>query len=205
MSNLLRNQICGQLSEARSRTLQLIEPLTEDDLLRQHDPLMSPMIWDLGHIAHFEELWLVRNLEGPVEFGEMPGIYNPFENPRRVRGELQLPSLHECRALMEAIRARVLRRLAAANFDDGDRLLRDGYVYNMVLQHEYQHNETMLQTLQLKQGMPYQAPRRYGVPPSFRPVAQSPDRPVARFPGGRVTIGTDDRRFAYDNERPAHE
>ena len=51
---------------------------------------MSPIMWDLGHIAHFEELWLVRNLDGPVEFGEMPGIYNPFEHPRRVRGELTL-------------------------------------------------------------------------------------------------------------------
>ncbi|HEX4682202.1 MAG TPA: ergothioneine biosynthesis protein EgtB, partial [Gemmatimonadaceae bacterium] len=207
----LHDDIADRLDEARTRTFELIAPLSDEDLRRQHDPLMSPMIWDLGHIAHFEELWLVRNLEGPVEFGEMPGIYNPFENPRRVRGELQLPSLDECRGLMDAVRSRVLRRLSAADFDAGDRLLRDGYVYNMVLQHEYQHNETMLQTMQLKQGMPYQAPRRYGAPASFRPAAESPGRPVAqsrqvaRFPGSRVTIGTDDRRFAYDNERPPHE
>ena len=87
----------NDLTEARARTLQLVAPLTDDDLHSQHDPLMSPIIWDLGHIAHFEELWLVRNLEGPVEFGEMPGIFNPFEHPRRVRGALQLPSLDECR------------------------------------------------------------------------------------------------------------
>ena len=117
-------------------------------------------MWDLGHIAHFEELWLVRNLDGPVEFGEMPGIYNPFEHPRRVRGELQLPSLDECRRLMGEIRSRVLAAyVARSNSTSDNPLLRDGYVYSMVLQHEYQHNETILQTLQLKQGMPYRAPR----------------------------------------------
>src|SRR5437660_524662 len=93
----MHNEIAERLTEARSRTLQLVETLSDGDLHLQHDPLMSPIIWDLGHIAHFEELWLVRNLEGPVEFGEMPGIFNPFEHPRRVRGALQLPSMDETR------------------------------------------------------------------------------------------------------------
>jgi iron(II)-dependent oxidoreductase len=162
---------------------------------------MSPIIWDLGHIAHFEELWLVRNLEGPMQFGEMPGIYNPFEHPRRARGELSLPSLPAVRTQMDDIRARVLERLERAPFGDDDRLVRDGYVYAMVLQHEYQHNETILQTLQLKQGEPYHAPRLYA-PPTRR---ATPMGAMASFGGGRVRIGTDDRRAAYDNERPMHE
>src|SRR3954469_4575650 len=114
---MTRDDIAARLDEARRRTLALVEPLSEDDLHRQHDPLMSPIIWDLGHIAHFEELWLVRNLEGPVEFGEMPGLYNPFEHPRRVRGELKLPSLDECRGLMDEIRQRVVRRMSVVRFD----------------------------------------------------------------------------------------
>lgn len=199
-----REHIAARLDEARERTMLLVAPLSEEDLQRQHDALMSPIIWDLGHIAHFEELWLVRNLEGPVQFGEMPGVYNPFEHPRRVRGKLSLPALDECRAVMEEIRARVLERLALdrppATVDD--ELLRDGYVYAMVLQHEYQHNETMLQTLQLKTGAPYRAPRCY-TPPTLR--MSNANRGMVRFPGGRVRVGTDDRSVAYDNERPAHE
>src|ERR1043166_631360 len=201
MSNILRNQICTNLTEARARTLELIAPLSEDDLLRQHDPLMSPILWDLGHIAHFEELWLVRNLEGPIEFSEMPGLYNPFENPRRVRGALALPTLEECRVLMREIRSRVLERMSHVRFDTDNELLRDGYVYSMVLQHEYQHNETILQTLQLKQGMPYRAPRAFS-PPAPRAVDRNAS---ARFAGGRVRVGTNDRAVAYDNERPQHE
>jgi iron(II)-dependent oxidoreductase len=196
----MRESIAERLDEARQRTLALVAPVSDADLNRQHDPLMSPILWDLGHIAHFEELWLVRNLEGPVQFGEMPGLFNPFEHPRRVRGSLQLPSIDECRGIMDEIRSRVLSRLDSASFD-GDALLRDGYVYEMVLQHEYQHGETILQTLQLKQGAPYRAPRAYELPSAGGTRAHE----MVQFAGGRVTFGTDDRRVAYDNERPAHE
>src|SRR3954469_17495203 len=120
---MTRDDIAARLDEARRRTLALVEPLSEDDLHRQHDPLMSPIVWDLGHIAHFEELWLVRNLEGPVEFGEMPGMFNPFEHPRRVRGSLELPSLDECRTIMNDVRTRVLRRLRDTRLDSDNPLL----------------------------------------------------------------------------------
>ena len=65
---------------------------------------MSPILWDLGHIAHFEELWLTRNLDGPIEFVEMPGMYNPFEHPRSTRGSLPLPGLPEVRRVFDEIR-----------------------------------------------------------------------------------------------------
>jgi gamma-glutamyl hercynylcysteine S-oxide synthase len=197
----LKKTFIERLDEGRERTWQLVEPLSDGDLRVQHDSLMSPIVWDLGHIAHFEELWLLRNLEGPVEFGEMPGMFNPFENPRRVRGDLALPSRAECRALMDEIRRRVVERSAVVSLDAGNPLLRDGYVYSMVLQHEAQHNETILQTLQLKTGVPYAAPRAYAIPHS----SETGDRAaMVRFAGGCVRLGTDDRSTAYDNERPAH-
>jgi iron(II)-dependent oxidoreductase len=194
-------RVAAHLAEARARTFMLVAPLSAEDLARQHDALMSPILWDLGHIAHFEELWLTRNLAGPIEFVEMPGLYNPFEHPRRTRGTLQLPDLDQVRRVMEEIRGRVLERLADADFDRGPALLRDGYVYRMVLQHEYQHDETILQTLQLKQGTPYTPVERRPVPAALAlPDADA----MVRFPGGAVAIGTDDRSAAYDNERPRH-
>jgi iron(II)-dependent oxidoreductase len=193
--------IADQLLEARARTLLLLAPLTDEELRAQHDPLMSPILWDLGHIAYFEELWLTRNLQGPIEFVEMPGLFNPFEHPRSERGALPLPGLAHCREIMDEIRGRVLGRLAITDFDTANPLLRDGYVYQMVLQHEYQHNETILQTLQLKQGRPYSPALRYDVP-ADGPVPGSAG--MTRFPGGLVEIGTDDRASAYDNERGRH-
>jgi gamma-glutamyl hercynylcysteine S-oxide synthase len=189
------------LEEARERTLALLRPLDEAELRAQHDPLMSPVIWDLGHIAHFEELWLGRNLDGEIEFSEMPGLFNPFDHPRRERGELPLPSLANTLALLHDVRDRVFERLERRGLDESRPLERDGYVYRMVAQHEYQHNETILQTLQLKRGAPYRAPRAWATP-----VAASPLDPGAmvRFPGGDVAVGTEDRSAAYDNERPRH-
>src|SRR5215213_4756389 len=165
-----REAIASQLAEARARTLLLVQPLSDSELRAQHIPLMSPIIWDLGHIAHFEELWLTRNLDGPIEFVEMPGLFNPFEHPRRERGALRLPTAAECRAIMEEIRRRVLARLGALDWDFLNPLLRDGYVYEMVLQHEYQHNETILQTLQLKQGRPYAPATRMELPAALPEV-----------------------------------
>src|SRR5688572_5232718 len=168
--------IANRLLEARARTLLLLRPLSDQDLRIQHDPLMSPILWDVGHIAHFEELWLTRNLEGPVEFVEMPGLFNPFEHPRSERGALRLPGMAECRGIMDEIRGRVLGRLAINDFDPANPLLRDGYVYNMVLQHEYQHNETILQTLQLKRGRPYSPVARFDAPAAGSGFRTSADR-----------------------------
>jgi iron(II)-dependent oxidoreductase len=166
---------------------------------------MSPVVWDLGHIALFEELWLLRHLEGSFDgaapLAELPGTFNPFENPRRTRGSLTLPGLDQARDMLAEIRQRVFDRLPQVEIgSDAPPLTRDGYVYRMVAQHEAQHDETILQTLQLKRGEPYHPVHRPSVP-GGQPFAAD----MIRFPGGRVRLGTDDRRAAYDNERLRHD
>ena len=37
----------------------------------------------------------------------------------------------------------------------------DGFLHELIIRHEQQHGETMLQTLQLKAGAPYAAPRAW--------------------------------------------
>lgn len=201
--SLSAGEITALLTEARQRTLLLVSPLSDEDLRTQHSPLMSPIVWDLGHIAHFEEVWLLDNItSGGTGSEGLKGIYNPFENPRAVRDALPLPSLEECRTYMARVRRAVLDGLARLDLGADTPLLRDGYVFRMVLQHEYQHDETILQTLQLKKGGPYPAPRTVSVP---EPDPASPEPgAMVRVPGGQVQMGTDDRSAAYDNERPQH-
>ncbi|HSM59151.1 MAG TPA: ergothioneine biosynthesis protein EgtB, partial [Longimicrobiales bacterium] len=119
------------------------------------------------------------------------------------RDALPLPTLPEARDYMARVRREVLDRLEAIDPGASDELLKDGFVFRMVLQHEYQHDETILQTLQLKRGRTYPAPRALIAPPAVDPDAPEPGATV-RFPGGRVEHGTDDRSCAYDNERPRH-
>jgi gamma-glutamyl hercynylcysteine S-oxide synthase len=195
--------IAQMLAEARERTLLLVETVVEPDLRAQHDPLMSPILWDLGHIVAFEDLWLTENLDGAIRFSEMPGIFNPFEHPRRTRAALPLPSLEDLKQRMRHVRQRVLERLDRVDLESANPLLRDGYVYRMVAQHEYQHNETILQTLQLKTGTPYVPALRHEGP-TGAPDAAFSSGTMVRVPAGEYPIGTDDRSAAYDNERPRH-
>ncbi|MEZ4414476.1 MAG: ergothioneine biosynthesis protein EgtB [Gemmatimonadota bacterium] len=199
-------ELLDLLTEARARTWLLVTSLSEEDLRLQHDPLMSPIVWDLGHIGHFEDVWLFERLQGTQAQGEgLRGVYNPFENPRSTRDRLHLPGRSELVRILGEIRARVTERLLDGGLDElnEDPLRKEGFVYHLVLQHEYQHNETILQTLQLKKGTPWVPPRVRAFPEAWG-RAQELEGVMARFPGALVEIGTDDRSTAYDNERPRH-
>ena len=77
-----RGSIAARLSEARERTLLLIEQLNDEQLNTVYSPLLSPLAWDLGHIANFEELWLVQRVGGrePLD-GDLGRFYDAIENP----------------------------------------------------------------------------------------------------------------------------
>src|SRR3954454_7777732 len=144
-----------RLAEARERTLALVEPLDDEQLNTVYSPILSPLAWDLGHIANFEELWLVQTIgrRQPLH-GELGRFYDAIENPRRTRGELPILRDSELRAYMADVRARTLEVLDSVDVSAGaeDPLRREGFVYEMLLAHEQQHNETMLQLLQLVDG-----------------------------------------------------
>ncbi len=163
MTSSSKEAIAERLAEARGRTLELIAPLDDEQLNRVYSSLLSPLAWDLGHIANFEELWLVQTIGGrdPLH-GELGRLYDAIENPRRTRGELPILRDAELRAYLAEVRERTLEVLAEVDLggDVDDPLLRDGFVYEMLIAHEQQHNETMLQLLQMVEG--YEVPRDIG-------------------------------------------
>ena len=208
--------IADRLAEARRRTYALIEPLDEAQLNRVYSPLLSPLAWDLGHIANFEELWLVQTIgEREPLHGELGRFYDAIENPRRSRNELPLLRDAELRSYLADVRERALEVLDEVDIaaDAEDPLLRDGFVYELLIAHEQQHNETMLQLLQMVEG--------YELPADFDAVSGSAGHlspgqasgqlarrfeypPVREMPGAAYEIGAPDDGFAYDNERPRH-
>ena len=144
------SRIEAGLEGARTRTLGLLAPIDDADLVGQVSPLMSPLVWDLAHVGHYEELWLLRNVVGAAPTNALfDDVYDAFKHPRRDRPSLPILGPAEARAFVAGVRARVLDVLATIDLDSGDPLLRDGFVYGMVAQHEHQHDETMLATIQL--------------------------------------------------------
>ncbi|HVO55403.1 MAG TPA: SUMF1/EgtB/PvdO family nonheme iron enzyme [Solirubrobacterales bacterium] len=193
--------IADLLAEARQRTLALIEPLDDEQLNRVYSPILSPLAWDLGHIANFEELWLVQTIGNrePLH-GELGRFYDAIENPRKTRGQLPILRDTELRAYMAEVRERTLEVLDGVDLgpDAADPLLRDGFVYEMLLAHEFQHNETMLQLLQLVEG--YEPALELGTEPV---TVDGPD--TVLIEAGDYEIGAPQDGFAYDNERARHE
>lgn len=195
----LRELAVTELDAVRRRSLDLLAPLTELDLLRQHSPLMSPLVWDLAHVGNYEDLWLVRAVgEGPGVRPDLDGVYDAFRHPRRDRPTLPLLGPEPARGYLSEVRGRALDLLERADLEDGGRLLAGGFVYGMAVQHEHQHDETMLATLQLMDGDGYQPL----APPPPAPVSP-PTAAEVLVPGGPFVMGTDAEPWAYDNERPA--
>jgi gamma-glutamyl hercynylcysteine S-oxide synthase len=193
--------IAAALDEGRARTLSLLAPLDDDVLVRQHSPLMSPLVWDLAHVANYEDKWLVRAVTHTApERPELDDLYDAFQHPRATRSSLPMLGPVEARAYAAGVRARALDVLHSLDVDGDDDLTRGGFVHAMVVQHEHQHDETMLATLQLM-GPPGYRPST----PDRCPPGAAPGAAAVLLPGGPFIMGTSAAAPALDNERPAHE
>src|SRR5690242_626545 len=147
------------LAAVRQRTLDLVAHLPTADLERQIAPIMSPLVWDLGHIAAFEDLWLVHRYGGrPLLREDLAEIYDAFETPRAKRGDLEFLRPQAARDYLADVRDVMLDVIDEQGIRDR------GLVHEMVLRHEQQHNETMLQTLQLARLSGYELPDRRPAP-----------------------------------------
>jgi gamma-glutamyl hercynylcysteine S-oxide synthase len=196
----LNERLASLLAASRARTLSLVAPYDDAVLRRQHDPLMSPLVWDLAHIANYEDLWLVRALGGAPTRTGLDDLYDAFKQPRGVRETLPLLGPGEARDYGDAVRARTLELLSRADLgDDAEPLVRHGFVHAMVVQHEHQHDETMLATIQL---LPLAEGHRLDGPPP--PTGHALSAGEVLVPAGAFCMGSD-HPWAYDNERPRHE
>jgi iron(II)-dependent oxidoreductase len=132
--------------------------------------------------------------------GDLGRFYDAIENPRSTRGELPILRGDELRSYLDDVRARTLDVLDGVDLDSSeDRLLADGFVYELLLAHEHQHNETMLQLIQMVDG--YEPIQSMETPPS-NGRATGPEMVLVE--GREVEIGAGQGGFAYDNERPRH-
>jgi iron(II)-dependent oxidoreductase len=194
----MREQIARGMEAARGRTLDLTD-LDQVELISQHSPLMSPLVWDLAHIGQQEDLWLLRGGNAAAQgllSCQIERLYDAFEHPRATRAGLPLLSPAEARGFISDVRGRVLDGLDRVDVARPESL----FPYVMVEQHEQQHVETMLATHQLREGAPLLG---NGTPlPRGRVVPAG----SVLVPAGRFTLGVDrdHEPWSLDNERPAH-
>jgi gamma-glutamyl hercynylcysteine S-oxide synthase len=189
--------LATELTRARERTLALVD-FDDAELHRQYDPLMSPLVWDLAHIGQQEEFWLLRggdpNAPG-ILTPEIDSLYDAFVHSRASRVDLPLLPPADARTYCRTVRDRALEVLDRT---DGDEAL---FRFGLVASHENQHDETMLQALNLRAGPPLLSVGA-ALPPGRPGVAGT----SVLIPGGPFTLGVNasEEPYSLDNERPGH-
>jgi iron(II)-dependent oxidoreductase len=181
------------LADARERTLELVAHLDDEQLQRVHSPIMSPLVWDLGHIAAYEDLWLGHRHGGrALLYPELANLYDAFETPRAVRGEIEALGPSGARDYLDAVRARTIETLS-------ERGIGDGVLCEMVIRHELQHCETMRQTLAIAGLL---SPSDLAAVDEPLPALEGAE--FLEVAAGAFEMGASAEGFAYDNERPRH-
>jgi ergothioneine biosynthesis protein EgtB len=204
------------MEEARAHTLRLFADVDEADFRRQVHPDFSPVGWHLGHIGVTEAYWILQRCKGetsPSAFYD--AFFTPTDNPKPNR--VNLPPREEILDYLSTMREQVFSFLAQAEFPADHPLLREANIFNMLLQHEEQHNETILLVLHLLAAERYDAERQlsrwswlrnyespsYALPPRAHEAVSERGETVF-IPAGPFLMGSNDRGTTLDNERPQH-
>src|SRR5215210_5573071 len=141
-------EIRGLMTRTRDDTLRLFEMAREEELRESPGFGFRPVIWHLAHIGVFEAYWILQKLGGrsaPDERYER--VFDPIKTPREE--SKNLPARREMQDYLARVREQSLRILDRTHFDESSRLLRDAYIFQLVLEHEYQHQETLCYLLHL--------------------------------------------------------
>ena len=197
------------LEETRAETLRLFDLCDERDLHESPGFGYRPIIWHLAHMGVFEAYWLLQKAQGlPAPDARYERVFDPISTPREE--SKNLPTRAEMEAYLRRVRDSVLGYLERFDFDSRDPLKRGGYVFQLVLEHERQHQETLCYLFQMldpsKKTRPAGLVNDSDADSSRRADAgfTSGGGALVSVPAGAFTMGAVWDSFAYDNEYPAH-
>ena len=192
------SELTRTLVDARSRTLALVTDLTDEQLMSPRLPIVNPLLWEIGHVAWFQEKWVLRHRgKAPPIRADADALYDSIAIPHDTRWDLPLPSREETLAYMQEVLNRLLERLRTITLD-----AEEAYFYQVGLFHEDMHDEAFTYA---RQTLAYPRPR---FPALTQEGAQTGGGPLAgdvEVPGGTFLLGaTPDLPFVFDNEKWAH-
>ena len=200
-------QIIEALRETRERTLKLVEDLSDEQLLGPRLQIVNPLRWEIGHLAWFQEYWVLRHLGGqPPILKQGDELYDSARVSHDTRWDLPLLERDRTLAYMEQVLERVIEQ---ASFESHTLKDAEGYdqeyFLNLVLLHEQMHDEAITYT---RQTLSYPAPE-IGNSEKHASDIEANDNYLlgdAEIPGGKFTLGSSTAQgFVFDNERLAHE
>jgi iron(II)-dependent oxidoreductase len=124
------------------RTIKgLVESLTDDELSVPYHPGINPPVWELGHTAHFFEVFILRALDGAAAWNPgMDDIWDSFNIDHRDRWTPGIvPNREDTIAYVDAVHDAILSRMAARPPSPVER-----YLYRYAIYHQSMHIESLL-------------------------------------------------------------
>src|SRR3989440_12671286 len=186
--------------DARSVELELLDGLTDSQMLGTPRHFVEPPIWEMGHVGWFQELWVLRHPDGAPSL--LPGsdrIYDSFNVSYTRRWDHEYPSRKATLDYISEVLQRSVGRLEAR-----EPTADDAYFYTLAALHEDMHAENL--TL-IRQTLGYPRPALSSLDPgSAAPVIDPTYQPRdVEVRGGAFMLGASpDEPFVFDNEKWAH-
>jgi iron(II)-dependent oxidoreductase len=194
---MTRLQLADWVRDARLRTCELVADLADSQLLGPRMSIVNPLLWEIGHVAWFQEKWVLRRGGGPPLRTDVDALYDSAAVPHNVRWDLPLPDREQTLRYLRAVGERVLERLQQPEADPGAT-----YFTLLSVFHEDMHTEAFTYT---RQTLGYPAPF---VGAAFKLAAASEAGPMpgeVEIPGGTFLLGAAaDEPFVFDNEKWEH-
>lgn len=196
-----RTGLEGLLVDARARTLDLVSDLDGDRLFGPRIAIVNPVLWEIGHVAWFQERWVMRHLRGEAPLrSDGDQLYDSAKVAHDTRWDLPLPDRVATFEYMQA----TLERSIEALRRDSDRPGVE-YFYKLALFHEDMHDEAFTYT---RQTLGYAAPALRSSHDTSRMEHEVANRVAGdvSFDGGRLLLGAPESTdgFVFDNEKWAH-
>ncbi|WP_116040827.1 selenoneine synthase SenA [Amycolatopsis palatopharyngis] len=201
MTALENDVLAGWAVDAANRVVELVDDLTDEQMIGPLLPTVNPLIWEIGHIAWFQEIFVLRRACGhePIlPFAD--AIYDSGAIPHDTRWRLILPSREETVSYVRTVAERVADAVLTRDATDVAR-----HFARYTVHHHDTHTEALTYTLQTL-GLPL--PKLAGLTDSAvaTPIEQ------AEVAHGDVQLGGGTfvqgallaDPFAYDNEKWAH-
>ena len=192
--------LIGHIQETRSRLLELVTDLDEDQIFGPLLETVNPPIWEIGHVAWFQEKWISRNLDKtPSIRSGVDDLYNSFEVRHDWRWDLELPSRKETLSYLEDVLNNSINRMSSEQLNS-----KEAYFYLLAIFHEDMHGEAITYT---RQALGYPIPKLRAHDASlknFEPATTAQLSDV-EIPAGTFYLGAvPDSNFVFDNEKWVH-
>src|SRR5690349_1669766 len=187
------------LHDARRHTLALVADLNDEQLLGPRLQIVNPLRWEIGHVAWFQEYWVLRHLHGRTPIlANGDALYDSAMVAHDTRWDLPLPARTQTLAYMQEVLNRVTDLYQNQDQIDPE----SEYFLSLALFHEDMHDEAFGYT---RQTLGYPKPQ-FDDEVQKRAVTNSEELGDAHVSGGQFLLGSlPDRAFVFDNELDAHE